>query len=197
MQEVLGLLGRAFPALGQCLCPARCTRDAELSAAFPRSLPARRRCRRRCQPRCRAGSGVGRCPRSVPTRGRPGEGARRPRLRREPGAAPGGGRRTERCPGRAPSPGRCPAVPAAAPERAPGCLRCPAAPPEHRPSRRSGAGTHGPQQRTERGSGKVIPAALNSAGAAPGAPLCLSPPLPGTLFPRKSCPEEAAPDRRC
>lgn len=110
------------------MCPARCPRDAELSAAFPRSLPAGCRCRRRCQPRCRAGSGVGRCPRSVPTRGRPGEGARRPRLRREPGAAPGGGRRTERCPGRAPSPGRCPAVPAAAPERAPGCLRCPGGP---------------------------------------------------------------------
>lgn len=37
-----------------------------------------------------------------------------------------------------------------------------------------------------RSSGKVIPAALNSTGAAPGAPLCLSPRLSGTLFPKKA-----------
>lgn len=113
----------------------------------------------------------------------PGEGARRPRLRREPGAAPGGGRRApSAAPAEPPAPAPAPALPSElrALTAAPGALPSPAGP------------VLTVRISASRSSGKVIPPALNSGRA----PLCSA----RSVVPhqgRKSCPEEAAPDGRC
>lgn len=168
---------RSAPATRPWLFPAPCPRDED--AGRRASLAER----------CWTYGCPHPLPPPLPRRGSPAAAA-------APGAggcARRGAARTERCPGRAPSPGPCPGTAERAPGSAavPGALPSPAVPAEPVAEARGRYSLS-----ASRSSGSVNPS-CSKLRDSPALPLV---PAARAVLPhqgRKSCPEEAAPDGRC